>query len=78
MSEPLPRPTVEQSVSALRGNPYFNVICGELVAEREDKIGDLARYENETELRKLAADITAITNFLDRFGVPVGEPPPLS
>lgn len=78
MSEPLPRPTVDQSVSALRGNPYFNVICGELVAEREDKIGDLARYENETELRKLAADITAITNFLDRFGVPVGEPPPIS
>lgn len=78
MSEPLPKPTVNQAVTALRGNPYFNVICGELVAEREEKIGDLAAYKDETELRKLAADITAITSFLDRFGVPIGEPPPLA
>lgn len=74
----IPKPTVEQAVTALHGNPYFNVICGELVAERESLIRGLAAYKDDTELRKLAAEITANTDFLDRFGVPIGEPPPLA
>lgn len=77
MSE-IPKPTLDQSVANMRGNPHFNAICGELVAEREDLIAGLADYKDDTQLRKLAAEITATTRFLDRFGVPVGEPPPLA
>jgi len=74
MSE-IPQPTIEQAVKALIGNPYFVTLCGELMRERELMIGDLAGCETVTQLRKTAADITAIGNLLSRFQIPVVNPP---
>jgi hypothetical protein len=73
----LPKPTLAQSVAALRGNPYFSAIVEQVVIDWEAAVRGLGSYKDVTELQKLAAEITAGTEFLDRLSVPIGVPPPV-
>lgn len=50
------------------------VILTELVQRRESAIKDMAEYENDTVLRKKAAEVTVFTELLDLFQVATGSP----
>jgi hypothetical protein len=75
MSEPKKDPFTE-AVEFLRHDKRFLTILGELAERRERAITKLATYSTDCELRKAAAEVSALTDFLDMFGVPTGTPAP--
>jgi hypothetical protein len=64
---------LQDAIDYLRCDDRFKLIITDLVERREHAISGLALYKDDTELRKRAAEITVYTEFLDTFGVPVGE-----
>jgi len=68
-----PRTTLEEAVAYLRSDERFQSVLTDLVEKREHSIAGLGVYKTETELKKLAAEVTVYTEFLDMFGVPMGE-----
>lgn len=71
MSKPEP-PSFRDAIKAFYGNPNFNAIVTEFVERRETAIRQLGTYKDDTELRKVAAEIAVLSDLLDDFNVPTG------
>lgn len=73
MENPNP-PSLEDAIAWFVRTDQGMVILTELVQRRESAIKDMAEYENDTVLRKKAAEVTVFTELLDLFQVATGSP----
>lgn len=70
-----PTDELEQSILILRQNDHFCRVMNYVAGEREYQITQLGTYDSVNDLRKAAAETTALTKLLDLFGVPTGTVP---